>query len=73
MSFGKVIKNYRTENGLSQVDLAKRGGDKLQQTDISRLERQFTSKPAPEKLSALAKAMNISVDKLIELATNEVG
>ena len=63
MSLGQNILNLRKKNGLSQEEL----GEKVNVTrqTISNWELDETS-PNPEQLKLLSKALNISVDELID-------
>ena len=63
MSLGQNILNLRKKNGLSQEEL----GEKVNVTrqTISNWELDETS-PNPEQLKLLSKALNITVDELID-------
>ncbi|MBR4262292.1 MAG: helix-turn-helix transcriptional regulator [Bacilli bacterium] len=63
MALGQNILEYRKKNGLSQEQL----GDKVNVTrqTISNWELEETA-PNPEQLKLLSKALNVSVDELID-------
>ena len=63
MSLGENILNYRKKSGLSQEKL----GEKVNVTrqTISNWELDQTA-PNPEQLKLLSKALNVSVDELID-------
>ena len=63
MSLGQNILNLRKKNGLSQEQL----GEKVNVTrqTISNWELEETA-PNPEQLKLLSKALNVSVDDLID-------
>ena len=63
MSLGENILNFRKKSGLSQEKL----GEKVQVTrqTVSNWELDQTA-PNPEQLKLLSKALNVSVDELID-------
>ena len=63
MSLGENILNYRKKNGLSQEKL----GEIVEVTrqTISNWELNQTA-PNPEQLKLLSKALNVSVDELVD-------
>lgn len=62
MTLGQNIKKYRKEQGLTQVELAKRI-DAIQ-TDVHRWEAGKIM-PSIESIRKLAKALGVSVDSLL--------
>lgn len=63
MSLGENILNLRKKNGLSQEKLAEKV--EVTRQTISNWELGETS-PNPEQLKLLSKALNVSVDELID-------
>jgi transcriptional regulator with XRE-family HTH domain len=63
-SFGKKLQKLRTDRNLSQEKLAEIGG--FDRTYISLLERGVRN-PSLVNIFRLAKALNITPDKLIKL------
>lgn len=67
--FGKVLRELREANQLSQEKLAEYC--ELDRTYISLLERGLRQ-PTITTIFKLAKALNISASKLIEIVENQV-
>ena len=61
MSQGEIIKTFRQDRGLTQVDLALLVGCSSQR--ISNFERDATALPA-DMAAKMAKALGVSVDEL---------
>ena len=61
--FGKKVKQFRLELGISQEELAFRSG--LHRTYISDLERGNRN-VSLETIQKIANALNISIDKLFD-------
>jgi len=62
MSFGKRIKQLRTENKISQEELANKIG--IHANHLSRYERDVTS-PSIEVVKKIAEALEVSIDTLV--------
>lgn len=58
------LKAIRTERGLTQVELAKKM--KMKQTYIAQLETGKETNPTLDTLRRLAKALKVTVGKLVE-------
>lgn len=71
MYLGELIKKYRTENKISQRDFAKLCN--LSHTYIAALEKNIDSRtgnpiaPTLDTVKYVAKAMNISIEKVLNL------
>ena len=63
---GKFIREKRTEKGLSQRELANAAG--ISNAEISRLEAGKRKASSPAVLKAIAKALNVPVETLLEKA-----
>lgn len=61
---GKFIREKRTEKGLSQRELANAAG--ISNAEISRLEAGKRKASSPAVLKAIAKALNVPVEVLLE-------
>jgi predicted ATPase/DNA-binding XRE family transcriptional regulator len=57
-TFGKLLRRYRTEAGLTQEELAERAG--MSRRAISDLERGARTKPWPHTIAQLADALGLS-------------
>lgn len=68
MSIGKVIKDFRKEHNLTQVEFAIMAGA-TSNTAISQMENSVTYNPTPDTLKGLANAMGMTTDALIEKAS----
>ena len=64
-TFGTVIRERRTELGLTQEELAERVGEHVRQSDISRLERDYVMLPRRDRLEALAAALEVTTGYLL--------
>jgi len=62
MTFGKIEKNLRLNNGLTMEEVAKSIG--INRSDISRYERELT-KPNSEVVVKLAKYYGVTTDYLL--------
>jgi transcriptional regulator with XRE-family HTH domain len=67
-SLGQAIRARRQALGLTQEELAARVGEGVQQSDISRLERDKISLPHAARLRALARALALSPGELLVCA-----
>lgn len=63
MSFGKKIKDLRTSAGMTLDQLAQATGSS--KSYIWELENKNPPRPSAEKLSAIATALNVTVDYLL--------
>ena len=63
MLFGDYMRNLRSEQGLSQRDLADRSG--VSNAEISRLESGGRKNPSPKVLQALAPYLGIAYEELM--------
>ena len=61
---GKFIRGKRTEKGLSQRELANAAG--ISNAEISRLEAGKRKASSPAVFKAIAKALNVPVEVLLE-------
>ena len=59
LTLGTLLRQYREQRGLSQEDLAERGGGRLSTTTVSNVERGRT-RPYRHTLEALAAALELS-------------
>lgn len=66
-TFGKILKELRTEKGLSQMDLAQATG--ISQSAIAKWELNKTE-PTASALVALSEFFDESVDYLLGLTEN---
>jgi transcriptional regulator with XRE-family HTH domain len=65
MNLGKNIEKYRKKAGLSREKLAFKCGGKFTSHHLLRVERGMVKNPGIEMVSATAKALGVSIDKLI--------
>ncbi|MDQ3541528.1 MAG: helix-turn-helix domain-containing protein, partial [Chloroflexota bacterium] len=63
-SLGQVIRSRRVELGLTQQQLAERIGDSVEQSEVSRLERDQVALPRRPRMEQLARALEIPVGVL---------
>jgi transcriptional regulator with XRE-family HTH domain len=64
INIGKNIKKYRTKQGLTQEDLAKKSG--LKYTTLTKIESNVIKKPSVLTMAKLAKAFGVSIEDLIK-------
>jgi len=68
MTSGKTIseniKRLRNKLGLTQDDLAKKADIKY--TTLMKVESGTVNKPSVQTMAKIAKALNVSIEKLIE-------
>ena len=64
-TLGQFIRANRLALGMTQEDLAERIGDAVQQSDISRLERDHIALPRRDRLEAIAEALEVSLGDLL--------
>lgn len=68
MTFGKIEKNLRLDNGLTMDEVAKAIG--INKSDISRYENEIT-KPNAEVVIKFAKYYGVTTDYLLGLTTEK--
>ena len=64
-TLGTFIRQRRQDLGLTQEQLAEAIGDHVNQSDISRLERDRITLPRRERLEQLAAALDVSLGDLL--------
>jgi len=64
INIGKNVKKYRTKQGLSQEDFAKKSGVKY--TTLTKIESNVIKKPSVFIMAKLAKAFGVSIEDLIK-------
>jgi transcriptional regulator with XRE-family HTH domain len=67
-NLGKAVLRRRMELGLTQTELAERMPGRIQQADISRIERGYLPWPRPDLICGLAAALLMSPLELITLS-----
>ena len=63
-NIGENIKKYRTKQGLSQEDFAKKSGVKY--TTLTKIESNVIKKPSVLIMDRIAKALCVSIEDLIK-------
>jgi len=63
-NIGKNIKKYRTKQGLSQEDFAKKSGVKY--TTLTKIESGVIKKPSVLVMAKIAKTLGVSIEDLIK-------
>ena len=63
-NIGENIKKYRAKLGLSQEELAKKSGVKY--TTLTKIESNVIKKPSVMVMAKIAKALGVSIEKLIK-------
>lgn len=66
MSFGKYLKQLRTEKPISQRELAYKAG--ISNAEISRIETGGRQKPSPDVLRAIAPILGVPYEELMDKA-----
>ena len=61
---GENIKKYRTKQGLSQEDFAKKSGVKY--TTLTKIESGVIKKPSVLVMAKIAKALGVNIENLIK-------
>jgi len=64
INIGENIKKYRTKQGLSQEDFAKKSGVKY--TTFTKIESGVVRKPSVLVMAKIAKALGVSIEDLIK-------
>jgi len=64
INIGENVKKYRTKQGLSQENFAKKSGVKY--TTLTKIESNVIKKPSVLVIAKIAKALNINIEELIK-------
>lgn len=64
INIGENVKKYRTKQGLSQEDFAKKSGVKY--TTLTKIESNVIKKPSVIVMEKIAKALNVTIEDLIK-------
>lgn len=64
INIGGNVKKYRTKQGLSQEDFAKKSGVKY--TTLTKIESNVIKKPSVIVMAKIAKALNVNIEDLIK-------
>lgn len=64
INIGENVKKYRTKQGLSQEDFAKKSGVKY--TTLTKIESNVIKKPSVIVMAKIAKALNVNIEDLIK-------
>jgi len=64
INIGKNVKKYRTKQGLSQENFAKKSGVKY--TTLTKIESNVIKKPSVIVMAKIAKALNVNIEDLIK-------
>ncbi len=70
-AFGERLRTFRKKAGLTQPELAELIG--VHETTIRRWENDYSGKPGMENIKALAKALNVSENDLLNDTPPENG
>ena len=62
INIGENVKKYRTKQGLSQEDFAKKSGVKY--TTLTKIESNVIKKPSVIVMAKIAKALNVNIEDL---------
>jgi len=63
-NIGENIKKYRTKQGLSQEDFARKSGVKY--TTLTKIESGVIKKPSVLVMAKIAKALGVNIEELIK-------
>jgi transcriptional regulator with XRE-family HTH domain len=63
-NIGENIKKYRTKQGLSQEDFAKKSGVKY--TTLTKIESGVIKKPSVLVMAKIAKALGVNIEEVIK-------
>lgn len=63
-TIGKNIKKYRNKLGMTQDDLVRKSG--VKHTTLTKIEGGFVKKPSVQVIAKIAKALAVSIEKLIQ-------
>jgi len=64
INIGENVKKYRTKQGLSQEDFAKKSGVKY--TTLTKIESNVIKNPSVIVMAKIAKALNVNIENLIK-------
>lgn len=64
INIGANVKKYRTKQGLSQEDFAKKSGVKY--TTLTKIESNVIKKPSVIVMAKIAKSLNVNIEDLIK-------
>ncbi len=64
INIGENVKRFRTKQGLSQEDFAKKSGVKY--TTLTKIESNVIKKPSVIVMAKIAKALNVNIEDLIK-------
>lgn len=64
VTIGKNIKKYRDKLSITQDDLVRKSGVKY--TTLTKIEGNFVKKPSVQTVAKIAKALGVSIEKLIK-------
>jgi transcriptional regulator with XRE-family HTH domain len=64
INIGENVKKYRTKQGLSQEDFAKKSGVKY--TTLTKIESNVIKNPSVIVMAKIAKALNVNIEDLIK-------
>ena len=63
-TIGENIKRLRTEQGISQDDLARKA--ELKYSTLAKIEGDFVTKPGVQMIAKIAKALGVSMEDLLK-------
>lgn len=64
INIGENVKKYRTKQGLSQEDFAKKSDVKY--TTLTKIESNVIKKPSVLVMAKIAKALGVNIEDLIK-------
>lgn len=64
MMIGDNVKRFRKKKGLTQDRLARKAD--IPYTTLTKLESNVVKKPSVQNIAKIAKALEVSIEKLIE-------
>ena len=64
INIGENVKKYRTKQGLSQEEFAKKPGVKY--TTLTKIESSVIKKPSVLVMAKIAKALGVNIEDLIK-------
>jgi len=64
INIGENVKKYRTKQGLSQEDFARKSGVKY--TTLTKIESNVIKKPSVIVMAKIAKVLNVNIEDLIK-------
>ena len=69
MKVGKIIREYRISQKLSQTEVAKQSG--LSLSTVHGIECGENKEPSFKKVAAICKILHFSLDKLAQMSTDK--